>query len=114
MVPFRLPVEETLTIEKLVYGGEGLARLEGNRWKEVGKDWNFPGKVARALFVDRQGTLWVSTENTLIFLTSGARRFQPTGIRVGEVQQIAQAPDGKLWMAETTRSVRPVPLYIRA
>ena len=27
MVPFRLP--ETLTIEKLVYGGEGLSRLDG-------------------------------------------------------------------------------------
>ena len=26
MVPFRLPIEETLTIEKLVYGGEGGLR----------------------------------------------------------------------------------------
>jgi hypothetical protein len=23
----------------------GLARLEGNRWREVGRDWNFPGEV---------------------------------------------------------------------
>ena len=89
----------------------GLARLEGSRWKEVGKDWNFPGKVARALFVDHQGTLWASTEDTLVFLPPGASRFEPTGIRVGEVLKIAQAPDGKLWMAETTRSVRPVPLF---
>ena len=88
----------------------GLARLEGNRWKEVGKDWNFPGKSAYAIFLDRQGTLWVSTEDTLVFLPSGARRFQPTGIRVGQVYQIAQAASGKLWMAETTRSVRPIPL----
>ncbi|HEX5227302.1 MAG TPA: class I SAM-dependent RNA methyltransferase [Bryobacteraceae bacterium] len=29
MVPFRLPNPEILTIEKLVYGGEGLARLDG-------------------------------------------------------------------------------------
>jgi ligand-binding sensor domain-containing protein len=28
----------------------GLARLEGDRWKEVGKDWSFPGKSARAVF----------------------------------------------------------------
>jgi len=88
----------------------GLARLEGNRWKDVGKDWNFPGKSAHAVFLDRQGTLWVSTEDTLVFLPPGARRFQPTGIRVGQVTQIAQAASGKLWMAETSRSVRPIPL----
>jgi PAS domain S-box-containing protein len=88
----------------------GLARLEGDRWKEVGSDWNFPGKSARAVFLDRQGTLCVSTEDTLVFLPPGARRFKPTGIRVGEVTQIAQAANGKLWMAETTRSVRPIPL----
>jgi PAS domain S-box-containing protein len=88
----------------------GLVRLEGNRWKEVGEDWNFPGKTARAVFLDRQGTLWVSTEDSLVFLPPGAKRFQPTGIRVGVVTKIAQAANGKLWMAEVTRSVRPIPL----
>ena len=88
----------------------GLVRLEGDRWKVVGKDWSFPGKSAGTIFLDRQGTIWVSTEDTLVFLPPGARRFQPTGIRVGTVTHIAQAAGGKLWMAETTRSVRPIPL----
>jgi ligand-binding sensor domain-containing protein len=88
----------------------GLARLEGDRWKNVGRDWNFPGKSTNTIFLDGQGTLWVATEDTLVFLPSGANRFQPTGIRVGQVYQIAQAASGKLWMAETTRSVRPIPL----
>lgn len=88
----------------------GLARLEGNRWKEVGKEWNFSGKIASTIFLDRQGTLWVSTEDTLFFLQAGKKMFQPTGIRVGLVLHIAQAANGKLWMAETTKSVRPVPL----
>jgi ligand-binding sensor domain-containing protein len=88
----------------------GLARLEGGRWKEAGKDWSFPGKSARAVFLDLQGTLWVSTEDTLVFLPPGARQFQPTSIRVGQVMQFGQAASGKLWMAETTRSVRPIPL----
>jgi PAS domain S-box-containing protein len=87
-----------------------LVRLEGDRWKEVGKDWNFPGKSATAIFLDGQGRLWVATEDTLVFLSPAARRFQPTGIRVGEVLKIAQSAGGKLWMAETTRSVRPIPL----
>jgi PAS domain S-box-containing protein len=88
----------------------GLARLEGDRWKEAGTDWNFPGKSANTIFLDRQGTLWAATEDTLVFLPSGARRFHLTGIAVGQVTKIAQAADGKLWMAETTRSVRPIPL----
>lgn len=48
MVPFRLPLEETLTqtltIEKLVYGGEGLARLDG---KVVLTPFVLPGEVVR-------------------------------------------------------------------
>ncbi len=88
----------------------GLVRFEGGRWQEIGQDWNFPGKVARALFVDRQGTLWADAGSTLVSLANGASRFQPTGISVGQVPQIVQSPGGKLWMAETTRSVRPIPL----
>ena len=87
-----------------------LARLEGDRWEKVGEGWNFPGHSAQAIFLDRQGTLWVATENTLVFLPSGAKAFQPTGINVGQVFQIGQARNGKLWMAETSRSVRPIPV----
>jgi len=88
----------------------GLARLEGNRWKEIGKDWSFPGNLASAVFVDRKGILWVATEDTIVFLPPGTRQFRQTGARVGQVVQFCEAPNGKLWMAETTRSVRPVPL----
>jgi len=91
---------------------DGLARLEGNRWKKVGEDWNFPGHLAQTLFLDREGTLWVATENALVFLPQGAKRFQSTRVQVGVVKQIAEAPNGKIWMAETTRSVRPVPLGV--
>ena len=87
------------------------ARAAGGKPMErSGERLELPREVCARVFLDRQGTLWVSTEDTLVFLPPGARRFQPTGIRVGEVTQIAQAANGKLWMAETTRSVRPIPL----
>jgi signal transduction histidine kinase/ligand-binding sensor domain-containing protein len=90
----------------------GLARFASNRWQGIGSDWKFSGKSALALFVDHNGTLWVSTENTLLFLTRGTRSFQETSIPVSTVPQISEAPNGKLWMAETARSVRPIPLGV--
>jgi signal transduction histidine kinase/ligand-binding sensor domain-containing protein len=97
----------------------GLARLDGNRWQEIGKEWNFHGKSASAVFLDSEGSLWVATdektpwvpgENTLVYLPQGARSFQSTSIHLGVVSQFVEAANGKLWMAETSRSVRPVPL----
>ena len=55
MVPFRLPIEETLTIEKLVYGGEGLARLEG---KVILTPFVLPGEVVRAETERAKNDLW--------------------------------------------------------
>src|SRR5579862_5976752 len=55
MVPFRLPIQETLTIEKLVYGGEGLARLEG---KVVLTPFVLPGEVVRVETGRAKNDLW--------------------------------------------------------
>ena len=30
----------------------GLARLEGDKWIQVGEDWNFPGKLATGMCLD--------------------------------------------------------------
>jgi len=95
-------------------GSGGLARFEGDRWIKVGKNWNFPGGFVKSLFVDHKGTLWVGTDDALFFLPRGARTFQALPIQVGTVAQVREAPNGKLWMAETTRSVRPVPLGTKA
>jgi 23S rRNA (uracil1939-C5)-methyltransferase len=59
MVPFRLPIQEskteTLTIEKLVYGGEGLARLDG---KVILTPFVLPGEVVRAETERAKNDLW--------------------------------------------------------
>jgi 23S rRNA (uracil1939-C5)-methyltransferase len=55
MVPFRLPTQETLTIEKLVYGGEGLARLEG---KVILTPFVLPGEVVRVEIERAKNDLW--------------------------------------------------------
>jgi 23S rRNA (uracil1939-C5)-methyltransferase len=55
MVPFRLPIEETLTIEKLVYGGNGLSRLDG---KVVLTPFVLPGEVVRVETERAKNDLW--------------------------------------------------------
>ena len=86
----------------------GLARFEDERWHGIGVDWSYPGASAAAVYVDRHGILWVATENTVVFLPPGSRRFQTTGAQVGVTRQIVESPNGTLWMAETTRSVHPL------
>jgi ligand-binding sensor domain-containing protein len=88
----------------------GLARFEGSRWRRIGEDWAYTGKSAKAVFVDRDGTLWVASEDTVVFLPRGQRIFQKTGERLANrVFQIAQAPDGTLWMTEALSAVvRPI------
>jgi signal transduction histidine kinase/ligand-binding sensor domain-containing protein len=88
----------------------GLARLEDSRWQRIGTDWNYPGKAAQSVFVDKLGILWVATDETVVFLPKGARSFQLTGEHILQVLQFSQSPDGAIWMAETSRSVRPVQL----
>jgi signal transduction histidine kinase len=90
----------------------GLARFKRDRWERIGKDWNYPGKAAQTVFVDRLGTLWVATEDTVVFLPAGEQKFQPTGEKVIAVGRFNEGANGRLWMAETSRSVRPVVLAV--
>jgi signal transduction histidine kinase/ligand-binding sensor domain-containing protein len=88
----------------------GLARLDGQRWKQVGADWNFNEAYATGMLLDRQGTFWVAAGHTILYLPRGSQQFHITGITTTQVWTLAQAPNGKLWMSETSRSVRPIPL----
>ena len=84
----------------------GLLRFDGSKWETIGADWNFSGKAAHSVFIDRDRTLWVTTENSVVFLTSDAKKFQETGIRVGWIAKIAQSPDGTLWLADIFGTVQ--------
>ena len=79
---------------------DGLARYDGRHWQLVSKNWQFPGKKARAVFVDRNGVLWAANENRLLYLPDGARGFIDSGLATDWVSQITQAPDGAIWLTE--------------
>lgn len=88
----------------------GLALRQGNRWISIGSDWNLPREMIRYLLVDREGTLWVATTRRIAFLRRGARKFEIAGSIGTGVQKLAQAKDGRVWLAETNKDIRPAPL----
>lgn len=89
---------------------DGLVLRDGANWSEIGADWNFKPQRIYTMFVDRDGTLWVATDETIVFLPRGSNSFQETGARVNAVRRFAQANDGRLLLSDSSRSVRPVPI----
>ena len=87
----------------------GLELRVGSRWVAAGDDWNIPRERIWCLFIDRQKTLWVAAGRTVFFLPHGARRFEPTSVkvRVG-INKIAQTRDGRVWIGEMEGPLRPV------
>ena len=84
----------------------GLALFAGERWLEIGSDWNLPSQRVWAMFTDRDGTFWVGIGDSVAFLPRGARSFQQTGLRTLGVPAIAQANDGRLWIAQWRKHVQ--------
>jgi signal transduction histidine kinase/ligand-binding sensor domain-containing protein len=95
----------------------GLARFDGSQWHPIGKGSGYTGKSALVLFVDRAGTLWVASEDTLFFLPRDEASFHIYENHTDQINSIGQTPDGTLWVAEdegTSRSrkvhlIRPMP-----
>jgi len=96
--------------------GDGLIRFDGTRWEQIGHEWNFPEPkpdiTTAALFVDSQGTIWAGFDHTVLYLKQGAKRFEPTGTVAGQAISIAEAPDGKMWMADPDTYVRAISMSV--
>ena len=90
-------------------GKDGLARLEGSRWKKIAADFGFAA-AANTVFVDHAGTVWVGTPTSVAYLPESGTKFQIAAQGLQRVRGFAESSDGTLWMAETGYGVRPVPL----
>lgn len=87
----------------------GLARFDGKRWTIVGNDWNYPTRHADWLLTGRDGTLWVTTGESLVFLRPGSHRFQNTDQLADRFATLAQAMDGTLWISDRVHGTRALP-----
>jgi ligand-binding sensor domain-containing protein len=87
----------------------GLARFDGRHWQTIGSDWGYPAKRADWVMAGREGTLWVTTGDQLMFLRKGSHRFESTSERVDPDAVLAQAPDGTLWLSDGLHGTRALP-----
>jgi signal transduction histidine kinase/ligand-binding sensor domain-containing protein len=95
-------------------GPYGFSKYANGVWHPVGKEMGYAAPAAQSLMVDREGNLWVATDqkdfglssdpvrrNTILRLAPGAARFAATGLGVGMVWSLSEAPDGTVWITDT-------------
>lgn len=89
----------------------GFTRFDGSRWHTIRMDWNYPSRSAWTLYVDKEGTLWVTTGAGIMFLPKGEQKFQDTGVHSEATFAFAQALDGTMLFHDhgqrTVRAYRP-------
>ncbi|HET6842355.1 MAG TPA: response regulator [Candidatus Angelobacter sp.] len=103
-------------------GPYSFGKFENNQWRRVGEDLGYPAPGIQKLLVDHGGNLWVTTDghnfglskdsirrNTILTLAPNAKRFAGTGEAVGAAYSMAEAPNGEVWVSDTSAQiVRPI------
>src|SRR6266481_6376527 len=103
-------------------GPYSFGKFQNNQWSRVGGDLGYPAPGIQTLLVDHGGNLWVTTDghnfglskdsirrNTILTLAPNAKRFAGTGEAVGAAYSMAEAPNGDVWVSDTSAEiVRPI------
>ena len=84
----------------------GLTHLLGSGCEVVGPERGYPGRLPKALFVDRERTVWVvSPSNDLLFKPASQGTFKPYHAAIhstGTAVTIRQDDAGEIWVADDT------------
>lgn len=86
----------------------GLFRFVHGKWEAVGPAWGYPGTQGRAVWFDRDDTLWAVTEDRVVYLPAGANRFLDPGVPIRSAPlgcRFDQEKDGTIWISVEGRSV---------
>ena len=86
-----------------------LWRYDGSLWKKVDAAFGYSAEYAANVFVDSRGTVWVGSGKEIVYLTEGSKHFEVALQQTDELYELAEAPDGTLWVGLKDRSqVRPL------
>lgn len=102
-------------------GPYGFVKFDGEKWHRVSKESGYLASGVQTLLVDKHGNLWAATDgfnygfkdsvnrNTILKLGKNKSEFEGTGEGVGMVWQIKEAPDGNIWITDTSGDhTRPI------
>jgi ligand-binding sensor domain-containing protein len=82
----------------------GLAHLQGSSCELIGTERGYPGRLPKALLVDRDQTVWaVTLSNDLLFKPKGQKNFRHYDTLIhssGTAVTIRQGPTGEIWIAD--------------
>lgn len=87
----------------------GLARLRDGRWQRLGDDDGYGHDHADWLLLGSDGTLWVATGSTVVYLPPGAPRFLGTGVAGTRHGVLAQDDAGRMWYSDRRYGTGPLP-----
>lgn len=82
-----------------------VLRFDGQRWQAIDASWNLAIGEFGGMFLDLQGTLWVSDGRRLHYLAPGARRFVATDIDAGDARSL-RTIGAESWMLTETSARR--------
>lgn len=85
-----------------------LARYFHGRWQEFGAQAGLPDEPVWSLLISKDGTLWVVCDRHIVFRRPGSARFEPTGVTVSPRASLAEDPQGRIWLADTSSTRRIV------
>ena len=93
-----------------IYGG--LARFRDGHWREAARALHHSAKFSHNVWFDREGALWLVTEDGLLKLPPGADHFSDPGLPArltGRGWSFAESREGTVWFADrdAVREITP-------
>ncbi|MDG2536026.1 two-component regulator propeller domain-containing protein [Sphingomonas sp. HITSZ_GF] len=90
---------------------KALKRYRGGRWEAIDERYGVPDRdYVSSLAAGRDGSVWIATDKQLFILRSGARRFEPAGLKLGFGANLAVDPEGNMWLSDSN-GTRMLPDY---
>ncbi|WP_206240070.1 sensor histidine kinase [Novosphingobium terrae] len=87
---------------------KGLSYFQDNHWQLFSGGLKPEFGIPYVMLAARDGTLWLATNSTLLFLRPGAHAFERSNVAVKEPWAMEQGPDGRLWLSDEGHGTRPI------
>ncbi|ADV82550.1 sensor histidine kinase [Terriglobus saanensis] len=85
-----------------------LLVLRDDHWEDFGKAHGLPDEPLWSLFFDSHGNLWTSARQKLFVLHPGHGAFDLYPTKTFIIVDLAEAPDGQIWLSDGWRVIRPL------